>query len=62
VYQQTTAAQGSSSATLAEAKVLGSDYRRAYNQQRLHSSLDYQTLAEFARCCHSAASAPAAER
>lgn len=45
-------------ATLAEAKVLGSDYRRAYNEQRLHSSLDYQTPAEFARCCLSAASAP----
>jgi putative transposase len=36
-------------ATLAEAKVLGSEYRRTYNEQRLHSSLDYQTPAEFAR-------------
>lgn len=37
--------------TLAEAKVLGSEYRRIYNEQRLHSSLDYQTPAEFARRC-----------
>ncbi len=36
-------------ATLAEAKVLGSEYRRACNEQRLHSSLDYQTPAEFAQ-------------
>lgn len=43
--------------TLAEAKVLGSEYRRAYNEQRLHSSLDYQPLAEFARRCLSADSA-----
>lgn len=44
-------------ATLAEAKVLGSEYRRAYNEQRLHSSLDYQTPAEFARRCLAADSA-----
>jgi putative transposase len=36
-------------ATVAEAKVLGSEYRRTYNAQRLHSSLDYQTPAEFSR-------------
>ncbi len=41
-------------ARLAEAKVLGSEYRRTYNEQRLHSSLDYQTPAEFAQCCLSA--------
>lgn len=44
-------------ATLAEAKVLGKEYRRAYNEQRLHSSLGYQPPAEFARRCHSADSA-----
>ena len=44
-------------ATLAEAKVLGRDYRRSYNEQRLHSSLDYRPPAEFAQCCLSAASA-----
>lgn len=44
-------------ATLAEAKVLGSEYRRTYNEQRLHSSLDYQTPAEFARRCLAADSA-----
>ena len=44
-------------ATLAEAKVPGTEYRRAYNEQRLHSSLDYQTPAEFARRCLSADSA-----
>jgi len=36
-------------ATLAEAKVLSSKYRRTYAEQRLHSSLEYQTPAEFAR-------------
>jgi len=43
--------------TLVEAKVLGSEYRRAYNGQRLHSSLDYQPPAEFARRCLAADSA-----
>ncbi|MBV6500938.1 MAG: IS3 family transposase ISMdi16 [Prosthecobacter sp.] len=41
-------------ATLAEANVLGRDYRRTYNEQRLHSSLDYQPPAEFVHCCLSA--------
>jgi len=44
-------------ATVAEAKVLGSEYRRTYNEQRLHSSLDYQPPAEFSRRCLSADSA-----
>jgi transposase InsO family protein len=44
-------------ATLAEAKVLGNEYRRSYNEQRLHSSLGYQPPAEFARRCLSADSA-----
>lgn len=37
-------------ATLAEAKVLGKEYRQTYNEQRPHSSLGYQTPVEFARC------------
>ncbi len=44
-------------ATLAEAKVLGNEYRRVYNEQRLHSSLGYQPPAEFALSCLSADSA-----
>ncbi len=44
-------------ATLTEAKVLGSAYRLAYNEQRPHSSLDHQTPAEFARRCLAADSA-----
>lgn len=43
--------------TLAEAKVLGKEYRRTYNDQRLYSSLGYQPPAEFARRCLSADSA-----
>lgn len=43
--------------TLREAKVLGKEYRQAYNEQRLHSSLGYQPPAEFARRCLSADSA-----
>jgi len=31
-----------------EAKVLGKDYRRRYTHERPHSSLDYQTPAEYA--------------
>ena len=45
-------------ATLAEAKVLGKEYRQVYNEQRLHSSLDYQPPAEFGRRCLLADSAP----
>lgn len=45
-------------ATVAEAKVLGKDYRHTYNEMRPHSSLGYQTPAEFARCCLLADSAP----
>jgi transposase InsO family protein len=37
--------------TLLEAKVLGDQYRQSYNTERPHSSLDYQTLAEFAASC-----------
>jgi transposase InsO family protein len=37
--------------TLLEAKVLGEQYRQSYNTERPHSSLDYQTLAEFAASC-----------
>lgn len=37
--------------SLTEAKVLGKAWREAYNHQRLHSSLDYQTPAEFAQHC-----------
>jgi len=33
--------------TLAEAKVLAEDYRRSYNTERPHSSLEYQTPAAF---------------
>ena len=42
---------------LTEAKVLGKDYRRDYNTRRPHSSLKYQTPAEFAQ--HSLATASA---
>jgi putative transposase len=34
--------------SLLEAKVLGRDYRRRYNCERPHSSLDYQTPVEYA--------------
>jgi transposase InsO family protein len=34
--------------TLLEAKVLGKDYRHRHTHQRPHSSLDYQTPAEYA--------------
>jgi putative transposase len=33
---------------LLEARVLGENYRKEYNIERPHSSLDYQTLAEYA--------------
>jgi len=35
--------------TLTEAKVLIEEWRREYNRVRPHSSLGYQTPAEFAR-------------
>ena len=40
-----------------EAKVLGKEHREDYNHHRLHSSLDYQTPAEFAQRCFATASA-----
>jgi transposase InsO family protein len=43
--------------SLLEAKVLGEEYRRDYNQERPHSSLDYQTPDEFAKRSLEAASA-----
>jgi transposase InsO family protein len=33
--------------SLAEAKVLAADYKRYWNQERLHSGIGYQTPAEF---------------
>jgi transposase InsO family protein len=45
-------------ATLAEAKMLGREYRDSYNGSRPHSSLNYQTPGEFARHCLLADSAP----
>ncbi len=41
--------------TLLESKVLVEDYRVRYNHERPHSSLDYQTPAEFAATCRSPA-------
>jgi putative transposase len=43
--------------SLAEAKVLGKAWQEAYNHQRPHSSLGYQTPVEFARRCFWADSA-----
>lgn len=43
--------------SLMEAKVLGRAHREDYNKRRLHSSLDYQTPAEFAQRWLAAASA-----
>ena len=34
--------------SLVEAKVLGAEYKRYWNQERLHSGIGYQTPAEFA--------------
>jgi transposase InsO family protein len=44
-------------ASLLEAKVLGKEHRQRHNQQRPHSSLDYQTPIEFAQRSLAAASA-----
>lgn len=44
--------------SLAEAKVLGRQWREDYNHQRPHSSLDYQTPSEFAQRCPWDGSAP----
>lgn len=37
--------------SLLEARVLGAEWRRAYNQERPHSSLGYRTPAAFAAGC-----------
>jgi hypothetical protein len=34
--------------SLLEAKVLGAEYKRYWNQERLHSGIEYKTPAEFA--------------
>jgi transposase InsO family protein len=38
-------------ASLLEAKVLGREWKRAYNHERPHSALGYRTPAEFAATC-----------
>ena len=44
-------------ASVLEAKVLGKEHRQRHNQERPHSSLDYQTPVEFAQRSLAAASA-----
>ena len=44
-------------ASVLEAKVLGKQHRHRHNQERPHSSLEYQTPVEFANRCLAAASA-----
>jgi putative transposase len=41
-----------------EAKVLGKEYRRIYNEERVHSALDYRTPSEYARHCQLSDFAP----
>lgn len=43
--------------SLAEAQMLAKEWQQAYNQERPHSSLGYQTPAEFASTCSRAKSA-----
>jgi transposase InsO family protein len=38
--------------SLLEARVLGQEWRRAYNQERPHSALGYRTPAEYGASCH----------
>ncbi len=40
--------------TLKEAAILLEDWRKEYNTERIHSSLDYRTPAEFSDDCKSA--------
>ncbi|GDY23854.1 transposase [Verrucomicrobiota bacterium] len=44
--------------TVAEAQVLGAQQRQRYNHERPHSSLEYQTPAEFAAACRGRKSFP----
>src|SRR6266481_3707623 len=40
--------EGGVCGSLLEAKVLGAEYQRYWNQERLHSGIGYKTPAEFA--------------